>query len=99
MIVLQGAGVGLLMVLRLPASETALLTQATKGAERGHMAVATRQKSTARRLVSICTVLEGTYLMLCSDWTAVTMTPVVGLFSGKLKLTSHPAREPGRARP
>jgi len=34
------------------------------------MAVATRQKSTARRLVS--SILEGTYLMLCTGGTAVT---------------------------
>ena len=38
------------------------------------MAVATRQKSTARRLVS--SILEGTYLMLFTDATAVT-TPAV----------------------
>lgn len=34
--------------------------------------MATRQKSTARRLVSICAVLEGTYLMLFSERTGVT---------------------------
>jgi len=36
------------------------------------MAVATRQKSTARRFVSILAGLEGTYLMLFTDGTAVT---------------------------
>ena len=40
------------------------------------MAVATRQKSTARRFVSILAVLEGTYLMLCTAGTAVTTRPV-----------------------
>lgn len=44
------------------------------------MAVATRQKSTARRLVSICTVLEGTYLMLFSEGIAVTTRPVTIAF-------------------
>jgi hypothetical protein len=38
----------------------------------GHMAVATRQKSTARRFVSILAVLEGTYPMLFTGGTAVT---------------------------
>jgi hypothetical protein len=36
------------------------------------MAVATRQKSTARRFVSILAVLEGTYPMLFTGETAVT---------------------------
>jgi hypothetical protein len=39
------------------------------------MAVATRQKSTARRFVSILAVLEGTYPMLCTAATAVTTRP------------------------
>jgi hypothetical protein len=43
--------------LRLPAADAAL-NQARKDAGRGHMAVATRQKSTARRFVS--SILEGT---------------------------------------
>jgi hypothetical protein len=37
------------------------------------MAVATRQKSTARRFVSILAVLEGTYPMLCTGGAAVTL--------------------------
>jgi hypothetical protein len=37
------------------------------------MAVDTRQKSTARRLVSICTVVEVTYQMLFTSATAVTL--------------------------
>jgi hypothetical protein len=41
-----------------------------------HMAVATRQKSTARRFVSILAVLEGTYPMLCAGRVAVTTRPV-----------------------
>jgi hypothetical protein len=58
------------------------LTQAAKGTGHGHIAVATRQKSTARRFVSILAVLEGTYLMLCTGGTAVTtrsadMKPIV----------------------
>jgi hypothetical protein len=39
---------------------------------RVHIAVATRQKSTARRLVSICAVLEATYQMVFTSGTAVT---------------------------
>jgi hypothetical protein len=39
------------------------------------MAVATRQKSTARRFVSISAVLEGTYSMLFTEETAVTTRP------------------------
>jgi hypothetical protein len=46
------------------------LLQATKGTARGHIAVATRQKSTARRLVS--SIVDRTYLMLFTGWTAVT---------------------------
>ena len=42
---------------------------------RGHIAAATRQKSTARRFVSILAVLEGTYSMLCTGETAVTTRP------------------------
>jgi hypothetical protein len=42
---------------------------------RGHIAVATRQKSTARRFVSILAVLEGMYLMLFAGWPAVTTKP------------------------
>jgi hypothetical protein len=38
------------------------------------MAVATRQKSTARRLVS--SILEGTYLMLFTGGAAVTTSTV-----------------------
>jgi hypothetical protein len=72
-----------------PACGETALDQATKGADHGprsiperHMAVATRQKSTARRLVSICTVLEGTYPMVFSREAAVTtgfvrMSPIV----------------------
>jgi hypothetical protein len=73
---LQIAGVSLL-TFSACLRQTAVLTQATKGTERGHIAVATRQKSTARRLVSICTVLEGTYLMLFSEGTAVTTRSAV----------------------
>ena len=52
------------------------------------MAVATRQKSTARRFVSILAVLEGTYLMLFTGGTAVTTRsadtePIVAWFGGK----------------
>lgn len=42
------------------------------------MAAATRQKSTARRLVSILAVLEGMYPMLFTGGTAVT-TRLVGM--------------------
>jgi hypothetical protein len=55
--------------------QEAPLTQAAKGTERRHIAVATRQKSTARRFVSILAVLEGTYPMLCTEATAVTTRP------------------------
>jgi hypothetical protein len=41
------------------------------------MAVDTRQKSTARRLVSICAVLEDTYQMLFIRAAAVTL-PLAG---------------------
>ena len=41
------------------------------------MAVVTRQKSTARRLVSICAVLEDTYQMLFTSAAAVTL-PLAG---------------------
>jgi hypothetical protein len=41
------------------------------------MAVATRQKSTARRFVSISAALEGTYSMLCTAGTDVTTRSVV----------------------
>jgi hypothetical protein len=41
------------------------------------MAVATRQKSTARRLVSICAVLEDTDQMLFASAAAVTL-PLAG---------------------
>ena len=37
-------------------------------------AVATRQKSTARRLVSICAVLEDTHQMLFTRGLAVTLS-------------------------
>src|ERR1700730_18347252 len=72
------------------------------------MAVATRQKSTARRFVSILAVLEGTYSMLCTGETAVTIRPtetgptetgptdtgpIVAWFSGKFK-ACRPHRRP-----
>jgi hypothetical protein len=57
-----------------PARGDAALNQAKKDAGRGHIAVATRQKSTARRLVS--SILEGTYLMVFTGGTAVTTLAV-----------------------
>jgi len=56
-------------------------------------AVATRQKSTARRLVSICAVLEDTHQMLFTRGPAVTL-------SGRLAQNSANRREHvGLARP
>lgn len=54
--------------------ETAL-GQAAEGGGAIQIAVATLQKSTARRLVSICAVLEGTYQMLFTSGPAVTLYP------------------------
>jgi hypothetical protein len=61
--------------LTFSACRATALAQATKGTGHGHMAVATRQKSTARRFVSISAVLEGTYPMLCTEEPAVTTRP------------------------
>ena len=46
--------------------------QAAANAEGRQIAVATRQKSTARRLVSMCAVLEDTHQMLFTSGSAVT---------------------------
>jgi hypothetical protein len=77
------------------------LTQATKGTGQ-HIAVATRQKSTARRFVSILAVLEGTYLMLFTGATAVTTWPAgtepVGAWLGG-KFTTRSRRWPRRPPP
>src|SRR5215471_19535234 len=48
------------------------LDQAAAGAESLQIAVATRQKSTARRLVSSCAVLEDTDQMVFTRGAAVT---------------------------
>jgi hypothetical protein len=55
----------------LPTGEPAL-DQAAAGAESLQIAVATRQKSTARRLVSSCAVLEDTDQMVFTRGAAVT---------------------------
>jgi hypothetical protein len=67
MIMLQGQ---VELVTFSACARSTAVTQATRGTDRGHIAVATRQKSTARRLVS--SILEGTYSMVFAGWTAVT---------------------------
>src|SRR5580693_9692680 len=64
-------------------------------------AVATRQKSTARRLVSICAVLEDTHQMLFTRGLAVTLTG--GLAQNSADRREHvglarPARRASRDR-
>jgi hypothetical protein len=49
--------------------------QAAEGTAAVHIAVVTRQKSTARRLVSNLAVLEVTDQMLCNRDAAVTLRP------------------------
>ncbi len=49
--------------------------QAAAGSGRVHIAVVTRQKSTARRLVNICAVLEVTAQMVFNSDAAVTLRP------------------------
>ena len=58
-------------MLRLPRRNRAVQTVA--GTARVHIAVVTRQKSTARRLVSSCTGPEVTDQMLCNHDAAVTL--------------------------
>jgi hypothetical protein len=79
MVMLMLPDAGEMSVLCLPAvvarCQAAACTEA--GSERVHIAVATRQKSTARRLVSSM-FLEDTYQMLFTSSDAVTFHPRSG---------------------